>query len=128
MKTHIRKLSEKSLAIINQTKSYPDKKVIEGYHIVGSNRSLFSEKPLYIFLEIGTGGGYNIRFGGWEIKECLKRKSKLKITPTLLNIVSSYAPPEKQERQLREALKDLELKLAWSLIRGLWEKIKSRGN
>ncbi len=123
MKTHIRKLSEKSLAIINQTKSYPDEKVIEGYHIVGSNRYLFAEKPLYIFLEIGTGVGYNIRSGGWEIKECLKRKSKHKITPTLLNIVSSYAPPEKQKRQMEEAIKDPELKLAWGLIKRLWGKI-----
>ena len=41
MKTHIRKLSSKSIKLLNETKAYPDEKIIEGYHIVGSNRSFF---------------------------------------------------------------------------------------
>jgi len=121
MKTHIRKLTQKSINLLNKTKSYPDEKIIEGYHIVGSNRALFAEKPLYIFLEefIPTGK-YNIRYGGFEIKEALKGKLK---DYEILSIVTSYCNPDTQKRLVTEALIDKDFKLGWKIIRKLSKKL-----
>jgi hypothetical protein len=121
MKTHIRKLTQKSINLLNKTKAYPDEQIVEGYHIVGSNRALFAEKPLYIFLEkfIPTGK-YNIRYGGLEIKKALKGKLKDYIIDS---VVTSYCIPEAQKRIVAEALIDKNFKLGWKIIRKLSEKL-----
>lgn len=128
MKTHIRKLEQKSLDIINREKDYPDEKIIEGYHIVGPNRSWFARKPLYVFLESAPGGGYNIRYGTWEIKKLLKGKLKHHYKYVLPGIVTRYGPPETQEELVKDALSDQDFRLGWKIIRKMWKEIKSRGN
>ena len=122
MKTHIRKLSQKSINLLNKTKSYPDEKIVEGYHIVGSNRALFAEKPLYIFLEefIPTGK-YNIRYGSYEIKKALQGNKRNYIIPS---IVTSYCIPDAQKRGVAEALVDENFKLGWKIIRNLSKKLE----